>query len=56
MRDERRGFKSLRMQRPLLQGMVLTVEPGVYFIDALLDELIASPATSVSLLAIDDAN
>jgi Xaa-Pro dipeptidase len=45
-RDTRAGFKSLRMQRPLAVGMVVTVEPGCYFIDILLDELLASPATS----------
>ena len=50
-RDARRGFKSLRMQRPLLAGMVLTVEPGVYFIDLLLDELLTSPATKAFAVA-----
>ena len=52
-RDARRGFKSLRMQRPLLAGMVLTVEPGVYFIDPLLDELCTSAATKA--FAVPDA-
>mmetsp|Transcript_66688 Transcript_66688/g.150634 ORF Transcript_66688/g.150634 Transcript_66688/m.150634 type:complete len:231 (-) Transcript_66688:83-775(-) len=42
-RDTRRGFKSLRCMRKLEAGMVLTVEPGVYFVDCLLDELFADP-------------
>ena len=44
-RDTRPGFKSLRMQRPLEEGMTLTVEPGCYFIGILLDQLLANPAT-----------
>ena len=35
-RSERPGLKSLRLGRPLLENMVLTVEPGIYFNPALL--------------------
>src|SRR5947208_2853605 len=35
------GIKYLRMRRTLEEGMVVTVEPGVYFVDALLDNAIA---------------
>jgi Xaa-Pro aminopeptidase len=31
------GLKSLRMSRPLEEGFVMTVEPGIYFIPALID-------------------
>jgi Xaa-Pro aminopeptidase len=31
------GLKSLRLARPLLPGFVFTVEPGLYFIPALID-------------------
>jgi Xaa-Pro aminopeptidase len=31
------GIKSLRLARPLKPGFVLTVEPGIYFIPALID-------------------
>jgi len=31
------GIKSLRLAKPLIQGMVLTIEPGIYFIPSLID-------------------
>ncbi len=40
------GIRSLRTGRKLEAGMVITVEPGVYFIDALLEPALADPRTS----------
>jgi len=37
-RLEEPGFRSLRTVRSLETGMVITVEPGIYFINALLDK------------------
>ncbi|KAJ3311644.1 hypothetical protein HDV04_003908 [Boothiomyces sp. JEL0838] len=38
------GIRYLRMRRELLSGMVVTVEPGVYFVDAILNDAVANPA------------
>ena len=37
-RSEQFGTRYLRFARPLREGYVLTVEPGVYFVDALIDQ------------------
>lgn len=41
--DKPDGHPYLRMTRDLAKGMVVTIEPGLYFIDMLLEELKAKP-------------
>lgn len=43
-RSTQAGYASLRTTRTLEAGMYLTVEPGCYFIDPLLDAALADPA------------
>ena len=45
-RDARAGYSKLRLLRPLKEGMYITVEPGVYFVDYLLDQAISDPELS----------
>uniref|UniRef100_A0A3B3ZVC1 Xaa-Pro dipeptidase n=1 Tax=Periophthalmus magnuspinnatus TaxID=409849 RepID=A0A3B3ZVC1_9GOBI len=40
------GLRFLLMGRPVQERMVLTVEPGIYFINHLLDQALANPAQS----------
>lgn len=48
------GHRYLRLTRPLQAGMVVTIEPGLYFIPMLLDELRATPhATQVDWSAVE---
>ena len=45
------GLRSLRTARVLSAGMCLTIEPGCYFIDFLIDRALADPEISRFLVA-----
>ncbi|XP_018343573.1 PREDICTED: uncharacterized protein LOC108749400 [Trachymyrmex septentrionalis] len=49
-RSKEAGVRKLRTARTLLAGMVLTVEPGCYFVDCLLDAALADPIQSKFLV------
>jgi len=49
-RSDRPGLKSLRTARTLKEGMVLTIEPGCYFNDALLEKAKQDPKQSKFLV------
>ncbi|XP_042208348.1 xaa-Pro dipeptidase-like [Homarus americanus] len=49
-RPQEAGFRSLRTARVLEENMVLTIEPGCYFIDHLLDQALANPAQAQFLV------
>ncbi len=42
-RIDRPGIKFLRARRELLPGMVITIEPGIYFVPAVLEPAMADP-------------
>jgi len=50
-RSELAGIKSLRTARQLEAGQVLTIEPGCYFIDFLIDRALADPELSRFIVA-----
>merc|ERR1712107_337977 len=44
------GLRSLRTARVLAEGQVLTIEPGCYFIDFLIDRALADPELSMFIV------
>lgn len=50
-RPEQAGAKSLRTARIMKEGMVLTIEPGIYFINCLLDAAMKNAEQSKFLVA-----
>ena len=45
-RIDRPGIKFLRARRDLQPGMVITVEPGIYFVPAVLEPALENPETN----------
>ncbi|ORX43189.1 hypothetical protein DM01DRAFT_1313128 [Hesseltinella vesiculosa] len=45
-RIDRPGWRNLRMRRVLAPGNVVTIEPGVYFFDYLINPVLENPATA----------
>ncbi|RKP04016.1 hypothetical protein CXG81DRAFT_8823 [Caulochytrium protostelioides] len=50
-RIDRPSYRYLRMRRDLQAGMAVTVEPGCYFVDAILDAALANPDQARYLVA-----
>lgn len=50
-RDTQPGLRSLRTARQIEANMVLTIEPGCYFIDFLIDRALADPELSRFIVA-----
>jgi len=50
-RDSRDGLRSLRTARQIEANMVLTIEPGCYFIDFLIDRALQDPELSRFIVA-----
>jgi len=50
-RDTRPGLRSLRTARQIQANMVLTIEPGCYFIDVLIERALADPELNRFIVA-----
>ena len=50
VRPEGAGLRSLRTARDLIQGMVITIEPGCYFIDCVSVVMVTDSDRMVSIV------